>query len=58
MTEIWELVALWLGLALIATLLSEIVVGHRGKSFFESWRLGLVSKHAIHYAHCAATVVR
>lgn len=36
----------------------HIVLGHRGKSFFERWRLGSVSKQVIHYAHCAVTVVR
>jgi nucleotide-binding universal stress UspA family protein len=34
------------------------VLGHRGKSLFERWRLGSVSKQVIHYAHCAVTVVR
>lgn len=36
----------------------HIVLGHRGKSFFERWRLGSVSKQVIHYAPCAVTVVR
>ncbi|HXZ95750.1 MAG TPA: universal stress protein [Burkholderiales bacterium] len=35
-----------------------IVMGHRGKSLFERLRLGSVSKHVIHYAHCAVTIVR
>ena len=35
-----------------------IVLGHRGQSLFERWCLGSVSKHVIHYAHCAVTVVR
>ncbi|HMJ50256.1 MAG TPA: universal stress protein [Burkholderiales bacterium] len=35
-----------------------IVMGHRGKTLFERLRLGSVSKHVIHYAHCAVTVVR
>lgn len=35
-----------------------IVMGHRGKSFFERLRLGSVSKQVIHYANCAVTVVR
>ena len=35
-----------------------IVLGHRGKSLFERLRLGSVSKHVIHYAHCAVLVVR
>lgn len=36
----------------------HIVLGHRGKSFFERWRLGSISKQVINYAHCAVTVVR
>ncbi|MBI1965764.1 MAG: universal stress protein [Betaproteobacteria bacterium] len=35
-----------------------IVMGHRGKTFFERLRLGSVSKQVIHYANCAVTVVR
>ena len=35
-----------------------IVMGHRGKSFFERLRLGSVSRQVIHYANCAVTVVR
>ena len=35
-----------------------IVMGHRGKGFFERLRLGSVSRDVIHYAHCAVTVVR
>lgn len=35
-----------------------IVMGHRGKTLFERWRLGSVSKQVIHYANCAVTVVR
>ncbi len=35
-----------------------IVMGHRGKTFFERWRLGSVSTRVIQYAHCAVTVVR
>lgn len=38
--------------------MDHIVLGHRGKSFFERWRLGSVSKQVLHYAHCAVTVVR
>lgn len=38
--------------------MDHVVLGHRGKSFFERWRLGSVSKQVIHYAHCAVTVVR
>ena len=36
----------------------HIVMGHRGKTFFQRWRLGSVSKQVIHYALCAVTVVR
>ncbi len=36
----------------------HIVLGHRGKSLIDRWRLGSVSKQVIHYAHCAVTVVR
>lgn len=35
-----------------------IVLGHRGKSFFQRLRLGSVSKQVLHYANCAVTVVR
>lgn len=35
-----------------------IVVGHRGKSFFERWRLGSVSQRVLQYAHCPVLVVR
>jgi nucleotide-binding universal stress UspA family protein len=38
--------------------IDHIVLGHRGKTFFERWRLGSVSKQVIHYAHCTTTVVR
>jgi nucleotide-binding universal stress UspA family protein len=36
----------------------HIVTGHRGRSFFERWRLGSVSTRVIQYAPCAVTVVR
>jgi nucleotide-binding universal stress UspA family protein len=36
----------------------QIVMGHRGKTLFQRWRLGSVSKQVIHYAHCTVTVVR
>lgn len=35
-----------------------IVMGHRGKTFFERLRLGSISKQVVHYAHCAVTIVR
>jgi nucleotide-binding universal stress UspA family protein len=36
----------------------HIVMGHRGKSFFQRWRLGSVSRQVINYANCAVTVMR
>lgn len=35
-----------------------IVVGHRGRTFFERWLLGSVAKRVLSYAHCAVLVVR
>jgi nucleotide-binding universal stress UspA family protein len=35
-----------------------IVTGHRGRSMLERFRLGSVSRQALHYAHCAVLVVR
>ena len=35
-----------------------IVLGHRGKSLFERWRLGSISKRVTAYAHCAVVIVR
>jgi nucleotide-binding universal stress UspA family protein len=35
-----------------------IVVGHRGKTFLERWRLGSVSQRVLQYAHCPVIVVR
>ena len=35
-----------------------IVMGHRGRSLFERWLLGSVSKRVLSYAPCTATVVR
>lgn len=35
-----------------------IVMGHRGKGFFERLLLGSVSKQVVHYAHCAVLIVR
>ena len=37
---------------------NTIVVGHRGKSLFEGWQLGSISKRVTAYAHCAVVVVR
>ena len=36
----------------------HIVMGHRGKSFFERWLLGSVSKRVMTYAPCTVSVVR
>lgn len=35
-----------------------IVMGHRGKSLFERWRLGSISQRVISYADCPVLVVR
>lgn len=35
-----------------------IVMGHRGKTFLERWRLGSVSQRVLQYAHCPVIVVR
>jgi len=35
-----------------------IVMGHRGKSRFQRWLLGSVSKRVLSYAPCTVTVVR
>jgi nucleotide-binding universal stress UspA family protein len=36
----------------------HIVTGHRGRTFFQRWRLGSVSTRVIQFAHCAVTIVR
>lgn len=35
-----------------------IVMGHRGKTLLERWRLGSVSERVLRYAHCPVLVVR
>jgi len=35
-----------------------IIMGHRGRGFFERLLLGSVSKQVIHYANCAVMIVR
>jgi len=35
-----------------------IVMGHRGKSVFQRWLLGSVSKRVLSYATCAVLIVR
>jgi nucleotide-binding universal stress UspA family protein len=36
----------------------HIVMGHRGRTLFEHWRVGSVTKRVIIDAHCSVTVVR
>jgi nucleotide-binding universal stress UspA family protein len=36
----------------------QIVLGHRGKNFFERWLLGSVTHRVIAYATTVVTVVR
>lgn len=36
----------------------HIVMGHRGKTFFQKWLLGSVAKRVMSYAHCSVTIVR
>ncbi|SDJ16287.1 Universal stress protein family protein [Pseudomonas delhiensis] len=67
MTEIWAQAALWLGLALLATLvsiflriataLSEIVVGTIAQLILGAL-LGSVARQVIDHAPCAVTVIR
>lgn len=38
--------------------IDHIVMGRRGKIFFERWLIGSVSKQVIDYAACSVTVVR
>lgn len=35
-----------------------IVMGHRGKGFFQRLLIGSISKQVINHAHCAVTIVR
>ncbi len=35
-----------------------IIMGHRGKGFFERLLLGSISKQVVHYANCAVLIVR
>jgi len=35
-----------------------IVMGHRGRSRFERWLLGSISKRVVSYAPCTVTIVR
>jgi nucleotide-binding universal stress UspA family protein len=38
--------------------IDAIVMGHRGKTFLERWRLGSISQRVLQYAHCPVIVVR
>jgi nucleotide-binding universal stress UspA family protein len=38
--------------------IDTIVIGHRGKTFLERWRLGSISQRVLQYAHCPVVVVR
>jgi nucleotide-binding universal stress UspA family protein len=35
-----------------------VVVGHRGRTFFERWLVGSVAKHVINHAPCTVLVAR
>ena len=37
---------------------NHIVMGHRGRTLFEHWRVGSVTKRVMTHAHCSVTVVR
>jgi nucleotide-binding universal stress UspA family protein len=36
----------------------HIVLGHRGRSFFDRWLLGSVSRRVVAYANCTVTITR
>jgi nucleotide-binding universal stress UspA family protein len=36
----------------------HIVMGHRGRTFFEGWLLGSVARQVMSHAACAVTIVR
>ncbi len=38
--------------------IDHIVLGHRGRSFFDRWLLGSVSRRVVSYANCTVTVTR
>lgn len=38
--------------------IDHIVLGHRGRSFFDRWLLGSVSRRVVAYADCTVTVTR
>ena len=35
-----------------------VVMGHRGRTFFERWLVGSVAKHVINHAPCAVLIAR
>jgi len=38
--------------------IDHIVLGHRGRSFFDRWLLGSVSRRVVAYANCTVTITR
>lgn len=38
--------------------IDHIVLGHRGRSFFDRWLLGSVSRRVVSYADCTVTITR
>lgn len=38
--------------------IDHIVLGHRGRSFFDRWLLGSVSRRVVSYASCTVTITR
>ncbi len=38
--------------------IDHIVLGHRGRSFFDRWLLGSVSRRGVAYAPCTVTITR
>lgn len=38
--------------------IDHIVLGHRGRSFFDRWLLGSVSRRVVAYAGCTVTITR
>lgn len=38
--------------------IDHIVLGHRGRSFFDRWLLGSVSRRVVAYASCTVTITR
>ena len=38
--------------------IDHIILGHRGRSFFDRWLLGSVSRRVVAYASCTVTITR